>query len=110
MTEVDKDQVQDAYREGLFVRALGRACSGNPYPPNSEEGLLWEKGWRLIDSRRPTIKSVPEFTPGAASANSGQDRLKLPIADLSEPVRLVEVVLALAFLGLLIGMLISMSR
>jgi len=120
MTEVDKDQVQDAYREGLFVRALGRACSSNPYPPNSKESVLWEKGWRLIDTDRenilatdaafPPIKSVPEFTPGVASANSRQDQLEPRIGAMSPLVRFANVVLALALVGVLIGMLIVTSR
>ena len=41
-------QNQDAYREGLFARALGRSCCGNPYPEHSREGSLWIHGWWLI--------------------------------------------------------------
>jgi hypothetical protein len=85
MAEVEKGQTQEAFREGLFVRALGRPCSANPYPQNSAEGFLWEKGWRLIDAlgeNAPTAdaispgKLVPEFTPGVASAKIIQEPLK----------------------------------
>jgi hypothetical protein len=43
MTEVDQDQ--DGYREGLFARALGRACDSNPYPEHSKDAVLWIHGW-----------------------------------------------------------------
>jgi hypothetical protein len=112
MTKVDT--CQGAYREGLFVRALGRPCSNNPYPPNSEEGVLWEKGWRLIDTRResvpyadaalPPVRPVPEFTPGVAPAKSAEDRREQPIAGLSTRNRLVDVAIILAFTAMLIGM------
>jgi hypothetical protein len=42
------DQNRDAYREGLFARALGRSCDGNPYPEHSRDALLWIHGWWLI--------------------------------------------------------------
>jgi hypothetical protein len=42
------DQNGDAYREGLFARALGRSCDGNPYPEHSRDALLWIHGWWLI--------------------------------------------------------------
>jgi hypothetical protein len=42
------DQGQDAYREGVFARALGRSCHVNPYPEYSRDGLLWIHGWWLI--------------------------------------------------------------
>jgi hypothetical protein len=42
------DQNQEAYREGLFARALGRSCGGNPYPEHSRDALLWIHGWWLI--------------------------------------------------------------
>jgi hypothetical protein len=112
MTEVDTDQ--GAYREGLFVRALGRPCSSNPYPPNSGEGVLWEKGWRLIDACResvpstdaalPPVRPVPEFTPSVASANSGENHREQPIAGFSSRNRLVDVAIVLAFIAMLIGM------
>jgi hypothetical protein len=53
MTEVDQDQ--DAYREGLFARALGRACDSNPYPARSKDGVLWIHGWWLT----PVAASLP---------------------------------------------------
>ena len=30
MAEIEKERAQDTFREGLFVRALGRPCSANP--------------------------------------------------------------------------------
>ena len=42
------DQYRDAYREGLFARALGLSCDGNPYPEHSREAFLWIHGWWLI--------------------------------------------------------------
>jgi len=42
------DQNRDAYREGLFARAIGRSCDGNPYPEQSRDALLWIHGWWLI--------------------------------------------------------------
>jgi hypothetical protein len=48
------DQNRDAYREGLFARALGRSCDGNPYPEHSRDALLWIHGWWLIPDGRET--------------------------------------------------------
>jgi hypothetical protein len=42
------DQNRNSYREGLFARALGRSCDGNPYPEHSRDALLWIHGWWLI--------------------------------------------------------------
>jgi hypothetical protein len=42
------DQNREAYREGLFARALGRSLVGNPYPEHSRDALLWIHGWWLI--------------------------------------------------------------
>ena len=42
------DQYRDAYREGLFARALGLSCDVNPYPEHSREAFLWIHGWWLI--------------------------------------------------------------
>jgi hypothetical protein len=62
MAEIEKEQTQDAFREGLFVRALGWACSTNPHPPNSDEHILWEKGWWLIDTHRESLhRQTPHF-------------------------------------------------
>jgi hypothetical protein len=49
-------------------------------------------------------------SPGVASANSRQDQLEPPIGPVSPLVRFANIVLALALLGLLIGMLIATSR
>jgi hypothetical protein len=66
---IERQRFQEAYRDGIFTRALGRPCS-NPYPPETIENTLWEKGWRLIDAAREeraldpfVMKLVPDFTP-----------------------------------------------
>jgi len=40
-------------REGLFVRALGRPISANPYQAGTFENRHWERGWRSIDALPP---------------------------------------------------------
>jgi len=60
------DQSQDAYREGLFARALGRSCHGNPYPEHSREALLWIHGWWLIQDAGE-IAPADEFEHGSPS-------------------------------------------
>jgi hypothetical protein len=39
----------DAYREGLFARALGQSCRCNPYPEDSDDEAHWILGWWLIE-------------------------------------------------------------
>ena len=56
------DQSQDAYREGLFARALGRSCRGNPYPEQSREAFLWIHGWCAGE-----IAPADEFDRGSPS-------------------------------------------
>lgn len=53
----------NVFGEGLFARALGRACSRNPYPLNSDEASLWEKGWRSIDDSHGNILQVCDLPP-----------------------------------------------
>ena len=60
------DQSQDAYREGLFARALGRSCHGNPYPEHSREAFLWIHGWWLIQDAGE-IAPADEFERGPPS-------------------------------------------
>jgi hypothetical protein len=60
------DQSQDAYREGLFARALGRSCHGNPYPEHSREAFLWIHGWWLIQDAGE-ITPADEFECGSPS-------------------------------------------
>jgi hypothetical protein len=48
------DQNKEAYREGLFARALGRSCDGNPYPEHSRDAHLWIHGWWLIPDEAET--------------------------------------------------------
>lgn len=118
MTKIDTDQ--EAYREGLFVRALGRPCSSNPYPPNSKENVLWEKGWRLIDTHSDgaawrdspvtATHSVPEFTPGVASAQYSKECLQPPKTGVTRSHRLVDLAIVLAFLAMLFGMWMEIIR
>jgi hypothetical protein len=56
------DQNRDAYREGLFARALGRSCDGNPYPEHSRDALLWIHGWWLIQDAAGTALAE-DFEP-----------------------------------------------
>jgi hypothetical protein len=101
-----RDDRQDAFREGLFVRALGRASSTNPYIANSDENVLWEKGWRSIDemaatsSAVPATKLVPNFVP---------DR-PLPVSSATPLARCIEVILAVAIAGLILAILIALSK
>ena len=117
MAEVEKDQVQDAFREGLFVRALGRPCSANPYAPNSNEHALWEKGWRLVDERRENAPPtdaisrnavVPEFTPSVAPPKARREPVKLPKAIALPSVRFMEVLRIGAVIAMGILMLIAL--
>src|SRR5229473_7486563 len=72
MHELDGNRY--AHREGLFARALGRPVEGNPYPTNSEEGVLWKEGWRLIDERHSHAVSVYAGSPASVSALRHQVR------------------------------------
>jgi hypothetical protein len=75
MTEVDQDQ--NAYREGLFARALGRACNSNPYPEHSKDAVLWIHGWWLTPAAAsfPPVARVEPISPSELrcydSATSG---------------------------------------
>jgi hypothetical protein len=101
-----RDDRQDAYRGGLFVRALGRPSSNNPYIAKSDENVLWEKGWRSMDeagatgSAVPAIKLVPNFIP---------DR-PLPVSSATPLARCIEVILAIAIAGLILTILIALSK
>jgi hypothetical protein len=53
----------NVFSEGLLARALGRACSRNPYPSNSDEASLWERGWRSIDDSYGNIPQVCDLPP-----------------------------------------------
>jgi hypothetical protein len=117
MAEVEEEQTQDAFREGLFVRALGRPCTANPYPRNSREGLLWEKGWRSVDAdgenAPPTdatsrIKLVPEFTPGVAPTKARREPTKSLIAIFLSSVRIIEALRIVAVIAMGILMLIAL--
>jgi hypothetical protein len=114
MPEVGKDKTRDAFREGLFVRALGRPCSSNPYPPNSNERSLWESGWRLVDERdgnappadaMSRFKVVPEFTPGVALTKARRAPLK-PKAIILPSIRSPESLRILAVIVMAIIMII----
>jgi hypothetical protein len=117
MAEVEKAQTQEAFREGLFVRALGRPCSANPYPLNSNEHALWEKGWRLVNEdgenappRDATsrIKLVPEFTPGVAPTKARRKPPTSLIAIFFPLVRTIEVLRIAAVVAMGILMLIAL--
>jgi hypothetical protein len=117
MLEVEKDQDQTAFREGLFVRALGRSRSSNPYPPGSIDERLWAEGWRLIDTRRtdlaryaspPHIGTVSEFIPKAPTTRT-QRRLTRKTASPPQSF-LVYLAFAIAFGGFLLMMLLSIER
>jgi hypothetical protein len=114
MAEVEKKQTQDAFREGLFVRALGRACSSNPYPPDSDEHALWEKGWRSVDENVPPpeaghrIKLVPEFMPGARANAPRRGLLKLPESFALLAARFTNVLRVLVVVALIVFMLAAL--
>jgi hypothetical protein len=59
MTQIDQDQDDIAFRDGVFARALGRPLSKSPHAKGSAEGARWEAGWRLIDARAPAIDRQP---------------------------------------------------
>jgi len=63
-------EIDDApLRDGVFVRALGRPLSANPYPENSQDAAKWESGWRLIDARRQTSIAT-SMSPFAVEDNA----------------------------------------
>jgi hypothetical protein len=117
MAEVEKAQTQEAFREGLFVRALGRPCSANPYPLNSNEHALWEKGWRMVDEdgqnvppsdATSRIKLVPEFTPGVGRTKVRRERPTSLIAIFFPLVHLIKVLRIVAVIAMGILMLIAL--
>ena len=117
MAEIEKERAQDTFREGLFVRALGRPCSTNPYPPSSSEGLLWEKGWRSVDEdgenaspadATSRIMLVPSFTPSAASARAHRKPTRSFIANYLPSARIVEVLRIATVIAMGILMLIAL--
>jgi hypothetical protein len=114
MAEVKKEQTQEAFRQGLFVRALGRPCNSNPYPPNSDESALWEKGWRSVDENAPPteagrrIKLVPEFTPGARPVTPRRVQLNPPKSLAFLAARFSNVLRALAVVALIAFMLAAL--
>jgi|HubBroStandDraft_6_1064221.scaffolds.fasta_scaffold2118168_1 hypothetical protein len=117
MAEIEKERAQDTFREGLFVRALGRPSSANPYPPNSDEGLLWEKGWRSVDedgengiSTDATSRArlVPSFIPGAAPAMAHREPTRSFIANFLPSVRIIEILRIATVVAMGILMLIAL--
>jgi len=71
MTQVDQDQDDVAFRDGVFARALGRPLSKNPHSRDSADGASWEAGWRLIDRPARAIAREP---------NASFEPYRLPIA------------------------------
>ena len=87
------DQNRDAYREGLFARALGRSCDGNPYPEHSRDAVLWIHGWWLIPDgteTAPTQESPTDFELDEVPPNFSQRHDDQPIRSLW--IQAVEVV------------------
>jgi hypothetical protein len=117
MGEVDRSQTHDALREGLFVRALGRPSSANPYPQDSDDQALWEKGWRLIDSSYYSLPSaharsrgrlVPDSAPGNVASMPRQDGTQRPKPRAPRQIRIVGTLRILAVLVSLVAMLIAL--
>jgi hypothetical protein len=116
MLEVEKDYDQTAFREGLFVRALGRSIRRNPYEPGSTDERLWAEGWRLIDTRRDGLAryvSLPlggldsEFVPKAPTTPT-QRRMKRKEASPPQSF-LVYLAFAIALGGFSLLMLASIE-
>jgi len=118
MVEVKKDQDQAAFREGIFVRALGWPLNSNPYSADSADGRLWAEGWGLIDSRRdnaaryvthPPIKPAAEFIRRAPTSptqrQAGTQKTASPRLFF-----LVYLAFAVAFGGFFLLMLLSIGR
>ena len=74
------DQHRDAYREGLFARALGLSCDVNPYPDHSREAFLWIHGWWLIQDEaeiareRGSLSSLHHLQLDEVSPNFPHER------------------------------------
>ena len=83
MAQVNFEIDSSAFREGIFVRALGRECSSNPYAPGSREAKLWESGWRFVDARQAPIKSVPDFKPADGSKADRSQSPSLNVATVA---------------------------
>lgn len=118
VTQIDKEQDRSAFREGIFVRALGRSLEGNPYPVNSKDGLLWEEGWRFVDAPKapdarksesgrlePVVEVLPKVSTNAVPKQERQARS-------SSGWLFVPLYLAFfaAFGGFLILMLMNIAR
>lgn len=117
MAEVDRGQTRDALREGLFVRALGRLSSENPYPRDSDDHALWEKGWRLIDSSYESFppteaKSRSRLVPDAALSvvrvAPRQDETQRPKPRAPRQIPIAKALRVLAVIALLVAMLIAL--
>ena len=78
------DQSQDAYREGLFARALGRSCHGNPYPEHSREAFLWIHGWWLIENAGE-IAPADEFERASPSFPTSFIYTEAPLDERADP-------------------------
>jgi hypothetical protein len=118
MAEVDRGQTHDALREGLFVRALGRPSSANPYPQGSDDHTLWENGWRLIDSphesftsanAEPRSRLVPHSAPVAIPSAPRQDEMQRPKPRAPRQNRVTDALRILTVLVSLVAMLIALQ-
>ena len=117
MAEVDRGQTHDALREGLFVRALGRPSSANPYPQDSHDHALWEKGWRLIDFSYESFPSaeakarsglVPDSALSVVPLPPRQDEILRPKPHAFRQIHVTGVLRVLAVSVSLVAMLIAL--
>jgi hypothetical protein len=117
MIEVEKDEDQAAFREGLFVRAIGRPLENNPYATGSTDQRLWTEGWRLIDTPRtdflryaspPRVRLAQKFM-SKESTKLSQERISRK--DARTPLFFpLYFALAIALGGFLLMMLTSIER
>jgi hypothetical protein len=117
MLEVEKDEDQTAFREGLFVRALGRPLKCNPYAPGSTDARLWAEGWQLIDTPRTGIARYvlpPPIVPPSAFISTAPTMLSREqmARKYTSPMGSFSVYLAFAVAlgGFLVMMLASIER
>jgi hypothetical protein len=106
MAQINRVQEQDAYSEGNFVRALGRPRSCNPYLPMTSEAILWDDGWRLIDTLGD---SLPRASPSSPVTTVSQKRPHAKEAASAQPF-LLYLALCVALGGFFLLMFFSTMR
>jgi hypothetical protein len=102
--QIDAEIDDVPFRDGVFVRALGRPLSGNPYSQGSKDAARWESGWRLIDAHRPT--SISTFLSPFAIEDNAYDYVYAATASRMELGLIAVFVAACSFL--LIGYLMTL--